>query len=119
VAAGLWRCQQAATLAMRRCPADLQNRAGIADKRNKDKDGNERPAWQDYLSTGWEDDAISCADKLKSIADHISDLARAYAQAVTDHSAARQHVQVAQAETHHPQASVGGDKDGRKQTNLT
>lgn len=99
---GLLRDLDSAALAMRRCLADLQNRADRADQRNKDKDGNERPAWQHHLPTGWEDDAIGCADKLKSIADHISDLARTHAQAVVGHSAARQHVQVAQAETQPP-----------------
>jgi hypothetical protein len=93
---GLLLDLDSAAIAMRRCLADVQNRADIADQRNRDKDGDERPAWQHHLPAGWENDAMSCADNLRSIADHISDLARTHAQAVIDHSTARQQMQTAQ-----------------------
>jgi hypothetical protein len=79
-----------ATLAMRRCLADLQNRGYIADQGNRDEDGKERPAWQHHLPAGWEAHALSCASRLRGIADHAIDLARMHAQAVSDHNAARQ-----------------------------
>jgi hypothetical protein len=87
---GALRDLDALTIDMRRRLADLRNRGDLADQRNRDKDNNERPAWEHRLATGWEADTIDCASNLRSIADHIRDLARMHAQAVSDHNAASQ-----------------------------
>jgi hypothetical protein len=87
---GVLRDLDALTIDMRRRLSDLRNRGGIADQRNRDKDNNERPAWEHHLATGWEADTIDCAGKLRSIAERASDLARMHAQAVSDHNTASQ-----------------------------
>jgi hypothetical protein len=93
---GLQRDLDLATIAMQRCLDDMQNRAAIADERNRDKGGGERPASQHRLPTEWEGDAIDCASRLRSIADQAIALARMHAQAVSDHNTASRRARTAQ-----------------------
>jgi hypothetical protein len=116
--AGLLRDLDAAALTLRRCLADLKNRAVIADERNMDNDGEPRPALQKRLPAGWEAEAIDCAGKLRNIADHIGALARTHAQAVADHTAARRHARTAQAR-HPASPSSANARTDRNRTNDT
>jgi hypothetical protein len=95
---GALRDLDTVTLAMRRCLVDLRNRADIADRGNRNKDGSERPAWEHRVATGWEASAIDSAMRLRNIADQVTDLARMHAKAVSNHNNARHQRKARQAQ---------------------
>ena len=73
---------------MQRCLSDVLNRGELADLQNQR--GDDQSALDQHLGAGWETHAIYCASELRSVADHITALARTHDQAVSCHTGARQ-----------------------------
>jgi len=86
--AGAQRDLDRAVIDMQRCLIDVLNRGDIADLQNQRSE--DQSAMDQQLATGWETHAIYCASKLRTVADRITALARMHAQAVSDHTSARQ-----------------------------